>query len=71
MRDGIEALLSVIPTVAAVGEAENGEDAMAMIEHCSPDLPLVDMNLSDMNDLKLTRQICDKYPALGAHTQHV
>lgn len=71
MRDGIKALLSVIPTVAAVGEAENGEDAMAMIEHCSPDPPLVDMNLSDMNDLKLTRQICDKYPALGAHTQHV
>ncbi|WP_150758296.1 response regulator [Pseudomonas fluorescens] len=64
VRDGIKALLSVIPTVAVVGEADNGEDAMVMIEHCNPDLLLVDINLPDMNGLELTRQIRNKYPTL-------
>lgn len=64
VRDGIRALLSVIPTVTVVGEAENGEDAMVMVEHCNPDLLLVDINLPDMNGLELTRQIRDKYPTL-------
>ncbi|MNN02941.1 Transcriptional regulatory protein DegU [compost metagenome] len=64
VRDGIRALLSVIPTVTVVGEAENGEDAMVMVEHCNPDLLLVDINLPDINGLELTRQIRDKYPTL-------
>lgn len=54
VRDGIRALLSVIPTVTVVGEAENGADAMVMVERCNPDLLLVDINLPDINGLELT-----------------
>lgn len=64
VRDGIKALLSVIPTVIVVGEAENGADALVMVEHCNPDLLLVDINLPDMNGLELTRKIRDRYPTL-------
>ncbi|UCP11617.1 response regulator transcription factor [Pseudomonas sp. MM213] len=64
VRDGIRALLSVIPTVTVVGEAENGKDAMVMVEHCNPDLLLVDINLPDMNGLELTRKIRDRYPTV-------
>lgn len=64
VRDGIRALLSVIPTVTVVGEAENGEKAMVMVEHCNPDLLLVDINLPDINGLELTRKIRDRYPTL-------
>lgn len=64
VRDGIRALLSVIPTVTVVGEAENGADAMVMVEHCNPDLLLVDINLPDINGLELTRKILDKFPTL-------
>ncbi|MNF72974.1 MULTISPECIES: response regulator [Pseudomonas] len=64
VRDGIKALLSVIPTVTVVGEAENGADAMVMVEHCNPDLLLVDINLPDINGLELTRKIRDRFPTL-------
>ncbi|MGE8174749.1 response regulator transcription factor [Pseudomonas sp. B21-017] len=64
VRDGIRALLSVIPTVTVVGEAENGADAMVMVEHCNPDLLLVDINLPDINGLELTRKIRDRFPTL-------
>lgn len=64
VRDGIRALLSVIPTVTVVGEAENGTDAIVMVEHCNPDLLLVDINLPDINGLELTRKIRDRFPTL-------
>lgn len=69
VRDGIRALLSAIPTVTVVGEAENGEDAMVMVEHYNPDILLVDINLLDinlldMNGLELTRKIRDRYPTV-------
>ncbi|MDR8364130.1 response regulator transcription factor [Pseudomonas sp. JL3] len=64
VRDGIRALLSVIPTVTVIGEAENGADAMVMVEHCNPDLLLVDINLPDINGLELTRKIRDRFPTL-------
>ncbi|VVP31698.1 Oxygen regulatory protein NreC [Pseudomonas fluorescens] len=64
VRDGIKALLSVIPTVTVVGEAENGADAMEMVEHRNPDPLLVDINLPDINGLELTRKIRDRFPTL-------
>lgn len=64
VRDGIKALLSVVPNVAVVGEAENGARAMEMVEQCKPDLLLVDINLPDINGLVLTRKIREKHPSL-------
>lgn len=64
IRDGIRALLSVIPTVTVVGEAENGATAIEMVEQSKPDLLLVDINLPDINGLDLTRKLRDRYPSL-------
>lgn len=64
VRDGIRALLSVIPTVTVVGEAENGATAIEMVEQSKPDLLLVDINLPDINGLDLTRKLRDRYPSL-------
>lgn len=64
VRDGIKALLSVIPNVAVVGEAENGAHAIDMVEQCKPDLLLVDINLPDINGLVLTRKIRERHPSL-------
>lgn len=64
VRDGIKALLSVVPNVAVVGEAENGAHAIEMVEQCKPDLLLVDINLPDINGLVLTRKIREKHPLL-------
>jgi DNA-binding NarL/FixJ family response regulator len=40
-----------------VGEAETGEDSVAMARHLAPDLVLMDVNLPGINGLDATRQI--------------
>ncbi|WP_411562893.1 response regulator [Pseudomonas shirazensis] len=64
VRDGIRALLSVVPNVAVVGEAENGAQAIEMVEQCKPDPLLLDINLPDINGLVLTRKIRERHPSL-------
>jgi DNA-binding NarL/FixJ family response regulator len=64
VRDGIRALLSVMPRLEVVGEAENGVQALEMVGRCQPDLLLMDIGLKDMNGLELTRQLGKQYPGL-------
>jgi DNA-binding NarL/FixJ family response regulator len=40
-----------------VGEAETGEDGVAMADRLSPDLVLMDVNLPGINGLEATRRI--------------
>lgn len=42
-----------------VGEAETGEDSVAMAEALQPDLVLMDVNLPGINGLDATRQILE------------
>jgi len=64
VRDGIRALLSVMPRLEVVGEAENGVQALEMVGRCQPDLLLMYIGLKDMNGLELTRQLGKQYPGL-------
>ncbi|EJL02959.1 MULTISPECIES: response regulator transcription factor [Pseudomonas] len=64
VRDGIRALLSVMPRLEVVGEAENGTEAIEMVGRCQPDLLLMDISLKDMNGLELTRLLGKQYPSL-------
>ena len=42
-----------------VGEAETGEDSVALARELTPDLVLMDVNLPGINGLDATRQILD------------
>lgn len=64
VRDGIKALLAVMPPLEVVGEAESGAEAIEMVGRCQPDLLLVDISLRDMNGLELTRVLRSQYPSL-------
>ncbi|WP_420233890.1 response regulator [Pseudomonas sp. ABY48] len=64
VRDGIKALLSVMPQLDVVGEAENGAQAIEMVGRCQPDLLLMDIGLKDKNGLELTRLLGKQYPSL-------
>ncbi|AEA69058.1 MULTISPECIES: response regulator [Pseudomonas] len=64
VRDGIKALLSVMPRLDVVGEAENGAQAIEMVGRSQPDLLLMDISLKDMNGLELTRLLGKQYPSL-------
>jgi len=64
VRDGIKSLLAIVDTVEVIGEAENGHEALYLVEQFQPDLLLVDIGLKDMNGLELTRRLKQHSPFL-------
>lgn len=64
VRDGIKSLLAIADTVEVIGEAENGHEALYLVEQFQPDLLLVDIGLKDMNGLELTRRLKQHSPFL-------
>lgn len=62
VRDGIRALMAVMPQIEVVGEAENGAQALALLDRVQPDLLLLDIGLKDINGLELTRLLGERHP---------
>lgn len=64
IRDGIRALLGVMPQFAVVGEAESAAEALALLERVAVDVLLLDIGLKDSTGLELTRLLAERYPEL-------
>ncbi len=63
VRAGIRMLLSNIPEVEVVAEANSGAEALRLIGDLHPDLVLMDIALPDTTGLKVTEKIKQEYPA--------
>jgi len=61
-RHGIQALLSATPDCTVVGEAETGEDAVALAATLQPDVILMDIHMPGVNGIEATRQILHTSP---------
>ena len=57
MRHGIRQMLELEDDFLIVGEANNGEEALALIEPLQPDLVLLDNNMPLMNGIETLRQL--------------
>lgn len=64
-REGLHALLNAMPDIEVVGEASDGEDAIAQVKSVQPDVTLMDINMPHVNGIEATRIILDAYPNLG------
>lgn len=61
-REGLSTLLSVYPDVQVVGEAGNGEEALAQVEAHRPDVVLMDLRMPVLDGAAATRRIRLAYP---------
>jgi DNA-binding NarL/FixJ family response regulator len=65
VRDGLRALLSSVPDMRVVGEATNGEEAIARAEELQPDIILMDLHMPGLNGVEATRRILQVSPRIG------
>jgi DNA-binding NarL/FixJ family response regulator len=56
-RFGIRALLETEPDMTIVAEAENGAEAIELVQSLQPDLILMDINMPDINGIEATKKI--------------
>jgi DNA-binding NarL/FixJ family response regulator len=64
-RHGLRALLESVPDVDLVGEAANGEEALALVETLRPDIVLMDILMPVLSGIPATRRIVDAHPDIA------
>jgi two-component system, LytTR family, response regulator len=70
-REGLGALLSRDPEIAAIREARNGLEAVAAIRESNPDLVFLDVQMPEMDGFAVVRTIgAESMPAIVFVTAH-
>jgi DNA-binding NarL/FixJ family response regulator len=64
IRQGLKALLELETDLEIVGEAENGEIAVNLVEELHPDVVLMDMRMPIMDGVASTREIHHRFPEI-------
>ncbi|MNK74492.1 Oxygen regulatory protein NreC [compost metagenome] len=62
LRSGLKMLLSAEPDMEVVGEATDGEEAIALAEQLHPDLVLMDVSMPRVNGIEATAEIKRRMP---------
>jgi DNA-binding NarL/FixJ family response regulator len=57
VRSGIKSILEAAMGIDVVGEAQNGVEALEMIENAQPDVVLLDMKLPDISGVEIIKKI--------------
>jgi CheY-like chemotaxis protein/anti-sigma regulatory factor (Ser/Thr protein kinase) len=64
VREGLRSVLESYDDVEIVGEASNGEDALALVERLRPALVVMDINMPKMSGIEATAHISRTYPEI-------
>lgn len=57
VRQGVRALLDNAAGIQVVGEAENGEQAVQLVEDLAPDVVVMDISMPEMDGIRATEKI--------------
>jgi len=64
VREGLRALLRAEPGLRVVGEAADGEKALAVAAKADPDLALVDIGMPGMGGVETARRLRRAHPGI-------
>ena len=62
VRQGLRMFLLVQPDMELVGEAQNGREAVALVDQLAPDVVLMDLLMPQMNGIEATVAIRAAHP---------
>ncbi|HSR32550.1 MAG TPA: response regulator transcription factor [Anaerolineae bacterium] len=62
VRQGLATILKYTPEIEVVGEASDGEEAIALARDLEPDVVLMDVKMPRLGGIPATRQICSELP---------
>jgi len=62
LREGLAAMIAAEDDMVLVGEAETGEQGVALFEQLRPDVTLMDLRLPDMNGIEAITTIRSTHP---------
>jgi two-component system, NarL family, response regulator NreC len=73
MREGLRFLLKDKSNIRVIGEAENGRQALSLVDKLKPDIVIMDVAMPDLNGIEATRMIVHDHPetriiALSSHS---
>lgn len=63
-REGLRTLLSIRPDMDVVGEAANGEEAVALVEALRPNVVLMDLRMPKVDGVQATARIRERWPEI-------
>src|SRR6267378_1076811 len=63
-REGIKKILSLEPDIEIVGEAIDGDEIVLLLNHCRPDVLLLDIKMEKITGLQILPQVVGQYPHL-------
>ncbi|MGV3539676.1 MAG: response regulator [Rufibacter sp.] len=64
IRDGLKSLLNTEPTIEIIGEAENGQKLLDLLETTRPDVIMLDLNMPVMDGYQALQHLQDRYPQI-------